>query len=127
MKRLKLIIKFIFIFLVVLIFLSTRWSINTYGNLSVDELLFHLTVPIKGTESGLIINFIKNSLIPTVIISISLLVIIQYIYYVINQLRGIEIKIFCKKWYINLNTVILRRVFFFMLVFLGIASVYSCL
>ena len=38
------------IFLTILAVFSTKWVKTTYVGLTVDEILFHLTVPVEGTE-----------------------------------------------------------------------------
>ena len=48
---------FTMIFLTILAVFSTKWVKATYGGLTVDEILFHLTVPIEGTESGILKSF----------------------------------------------------------------------
>lgn len=69
MKILLKIFKFICFLLVVLSFLSSNWLLTNYGNITVDELLFHIFVPITTAESSLINSFIIKSLIPSLIIS----------------------------------------------------------
>ena len=69
MKILLNIFKYICLLLVVLIFLSSNWLLTNYGNITVDELLFHIFVPIITAESSLINSFIIKSLIPSLIIS----------------------------------------------------------
>ena len=49
---------FAMIFLTILAVFSTKWVKATYGGLTVDEILFHLTVPIEGTETGILKSFI---------------------------------------------------------------------
>lgn len=53
------------------------WLYETFGNLSMDEIIFHLKVPMEGTNTDIIIKFIKQCLwkviIPTAIISFVLI------------------------------------------------------
>ena len=53
------------------------WLYETFGNLSMDEIIFHLKVPMEGTNTDIIIKFIKQCLwkviIPTTIISFVLI------------------------------------------------------
>ena len=53
------------------------WLYETFGHLSMDEIVFHLKVPMEGTNTDIIWEFIKQCLwkviIPTAIISIVLI------------------------------------------------------
>ena len=69
MKILLNIFKYICFLIVIIICLSSNWLLTNYGNVTVDELLFHIFVPITTAESSLINSFIIKSLIPSLIIS----------------------------------------------------------
>ena len=53
------------------------WLYDTFGNLSMDEIIFHLKVPMEGTNTDIIVIFMKQCLwkviIPTVIIAFALI------------------------------------------------------
>ena len=53
------------------------WLYETFGHLSMDEIIFHLKVPMQGTNKDIIITFIKQCLwkviIPTAIIAFALI------------------------------------------------------
>ena len=53
------------------------WLYETFGHLSMDEIIFHLKVPMQGTNTDIIFTFIKQCLwkviIPTVIIAFALI------------------------------------------------------
>lgn len=53
------------------------WLYDTFGHLSMDEIVFHLKVPMEGTNTDIIFTFAKQCLwkvlIPTVIISFVLI------------------------------------------------------
>jgi len=55
--------------LLLLLFLtfSFIWGVNNYGNISFNEIIFHLNMPLKGTSLSLIISYIIHAIIPTVI------------------------------------------------------------
>ena len=65
-----------------------EWLYDTFGNLSMDEIIFHLKVPMEGTNTDLIGGCIKQCLlkavIPVVIISFML------IYPMIKDLKIIQ-------------------------------------
>ncbi len=53
------------------------WLYETFGHLSMDEIIFHLKVPMQGTNTDIIFKFIKQCLwkviIPTAIIAFALI------------------------------------------------------
>ncbi len=66
--KLRIALAFIFSFLFILLGLAARWGSATWGDLSMDELIFTLTQPLTGTGQGMIPNFIKAAVIPTIVI-----------------------------------------------------------
>ncbi|HPF83386.1 MAG TPA: LTA synthase family protein [Bacilli bacterium] len=63
----------------------------------MDELIFHIQVPLKGTDSNLILSVILKCLLPTILVFITLLF---YIFYKFNKKTILTIEIFK----ININT-----------------------
>ena len=61
--KLRIALAFIFSFLFILLGLAARWGSATWGDLSMDELIFTLTQPLTGTGQGMIPNFIKCSIL----------------------------------------------------------------
>lgn len=51
----------------VAIYNLTGWVMDTWGLLSIDEIIFHLTVPIEGTNSDVIMDGI-NACLPLVVL-----------------------------------------------------------
>ena len=56
---------------------TIQWLYDTFGNLTMDEIIFHLKVPMEGTNTDLIWIFIKQCLwkviLPTIILSFILI------------------------------------------------------
>ena len=93
MKK-KMIIGLIIIILLLIAFGATvtiEWLYDTFGHLSMDEIIFHLKVPMEGTNTDIIFIFFKECLlkviIPTGIISFIL------IYPMVRNLKFIDDKI----------------------------------
>ena len=93
MKK-KMIIGLIIIILLLIAFGATvtiEWLYDTFGHLSMDEIIFHLKVPMEGTNTDIIFIFIQECLlkviIPTGIISFIL------IYPMVRNLKFIDDKI----------------------------------
>lgn len=54
----------IIIFGCVLIFLSVIWSLKTFGDIPLTQIIFHLKVPLQGTDSSILLSYVKECLIP---------------------------------------------------------------
>lgn len=70
-------ISLLLITLATLFSFSISWMFKTWTNLSMDELVYHLTAPIEGTNKDMILNYLQSCLAPTILIL--LIVIILYI------------------------------------------------
>lgn len=55
-----------------------NWILKTWNGLTVDEIIFHLSAPLEGTNSEMILEAVLTCVIPTVIIFIGLFVILKY-------------------------------------------------
>ncbi len=64
------IILFVIAFLIFLLRFTTIWTFKTYGSLKVEELVFHLKVPLNGVEAGLFNSYIVIALIPTLVTTV---------------------------------------------------------
>ena len=47
---------------------SIRWMFHTWSNLSMDELVFHLTAPLDGTNKSMIMEYLLVCVVPTIMI-----------------------------------------------------------
>ena len=77
MKVIKKILKYLIVFLIILIFFSVIWSQVKYNNIKMEEIVFYLSVPLEGTESGLLISYFLFSLLPTIIVFLLLVYFIK--------------------------------------------------
>lgn len=66
--RIIRVLKYIFIFIIIILPVSAFWVVNTFNSVSFDQIIFHLMVPLEGTGNEMIINYLKNALTPTLIL-----------------------------------------------------------
>ncbi len=52
----------------ILVCFSIKWMFNTWTNLSMDELMYHLTAPLEGTNEGMIQEYMNVCVAPTILI-----------------------------------------------------------
>lgn len=60
----------------VLLALSVRWMFATWTNLSMDELVYHLTAPLDGTNTDMIWDYVRVCAVPTILVIFSLILIL---------------------------------------------------
>ena len=58
-----------------LLLFSLRWLMNTWSELTVDEVLYHLFAPLQGTSTAMVHEYILKCAIPAAIIAIVLIAI----------------------------------------------------
>lgn len=86
---------YLILFLSFLIIFSSNWVENTFGLINMDSLLFHLNVPLKGSESGMVIKYLKDPLLKTIFCLLLSVFIINYKY---EFKPFVTLKIFKKKF-----------------------------
>lgn len=59
---------FIVITVAVLICFSIKWMFDTWTNLSMEELVYHLTAPLEGTNEEMIWQYVRVCVLPTILI-----------------------------------------------------------
>lgn len=72
---LKKISVFVIIFLSFLIYYSTIWTLKTFGDVSIEEIIFNLKVPMSGVNTDYIIDYIKQCIFPSAGFSIIIFII----------------------------------------------------
>ena len=56
------------------LFFSIQWMFDTWNNLTMDELMFHLTAPLDGTNEGMIEEYLNVCIVPAVLVLILVLI-----------------------------------------------------
>lgn len=53
---------------------SIRWMFQTWSNLTMDELVYHLTAPLEGTNTDMIKDYLSNCVTPTILLLLLIIV-----------------------------------------------------
>ena len=48
---------------------SIKWMFDTWTNLSMDELVYHMTAPLEGTNEGMIQEYLDICAVPAILMS----------------------------------------------------------
>lgn len=61
-------------FITTLLVLSIGWMFNTWSNLSMDELIYHLTTPLDGTNVDMVYDYLNICATPAIVVFLTLLI-----------------------------------------------------
>lgn len=59
-----------------IIFFSLKWMFQTWNNLTMDELVYHLTAPLEGTNEEMIMEYLNVCVTPAILVLLLMLVIL---------------------------------------------------
>ena len=59
-----------------LLFFSIKWMFKTWTNLTMDELVYHLTAPLDGTNEGMIQEYLDVCAVPAILILMLVIVLL---------------------------------------------------
>ncbi len=81
-KRIKIELVFfdLFLFLGILLSVSTLWAVKMFGKTSVDSMIFTLLAPTAGTDSSVIYSWLSWCLATSVLATILITLVVIYIY-----------------------------------------------
>ena len=99
MKKREVILITILTLINLTIFFGIRWINKNVGLVSIDEIIFHLRVPLSGTSKSMIGDIIITCVIPILVIVLSLTIILIIIR---KYNKELNIKILKKEFKINL-------------------------
>ena len=71
---LEVLLTAVFAFIAPLLLFSAWWMFRTWNNLTMDELMFHLTGPLEGTSSDMIKEYLLQCALPTLVIFVALII-----------------------------------------------------
>ena len=69
-SKLGLVLWGVAIFVMLLLSFSAKWALQTWVDLTVDELIYHLKSPMEGVGDGLIGKFVLSCLLPALVIAV---------------------------------------------------------
>ena len=56
------------------IFFSIQWMFQTWSNLTLDELVYHLNAPLEGTNEGMVTEYLTACVVPAILVLLFFLV-----------------------------------------------------
>ena len=62
------VIAFLFLFLLILLSIACVWALREYSNISLEEILFYLSMPLQGTARGFTRDLVLHVFLPTAVI-----------------------------------------------------------
>lgn len=74
-KIVKNILAILLIFLAALLAFAGFWTMDTWQNNTMDQIMFHITSPIEGTSSDIITGFILKVLLPAIAVTVAAVIV----------------------------------------------------
>lgn len=68
-KVLLKILAVLLIFLIAMLAFAALWTMDTWQNNTMDQIMFHITSPVEGTSSEIIVGFILKVLLPSIAVT----------------------------------------------------------
>ena len=68
-KALLKILAVLLIFLVAMLAFAALWTMDTWQNNTMDQIMFHITSPVEGTSSEIIVGFVLKVLLPSIAVT----------------------------------------------------------
>ena len=81
----KILLAYLLLFISILLIYSTNWFTATFDQLSLDEIIFHLKVPLKGSNSDFLVSYIKSPLRKSVVLFFLIIVILFFVKKIYNH------------------------------------------
>ena len=76
-KKTAVILRILLLPVLILAF-SLRWALANFGHVSMDEIVFHLNMPLEGVDSNLLADYLQASFLPAVMIWLLVLLIMTF-------------------------------------------------
>ena len=64
-----LVLTAVLVFLAVYLPLTYRWSQHTWSDLSIEEIIYHLLMPLEGTGTNMVLGHVVQCLLPAIIVA----------------------------------------------------------
>lgn len=69
MKKIAKVFIAFFVFLIIFLIFSAKWALKTFSNVTIDEVIYHLMVPLDGTNMDTIYSFVFDVIPITIILA----------------------------------------------------------
>lgn len=80
-------------FILLLSAFSLLWVLGNFGNVGMDEIVFHLNMPLKGASQDFVISYILAALCPAVVVCVIFSIPVKYTYYIAIKVNSKKIRI----------------------------------
>ncbi len=78
-KIIILMLQIIFVLFCIIVTLTMRWTLSSWDELSLEEVIYQLSMPLEGTSSEMLYSFFYCSIIPTIVAVFFFLFVIYFI------------------------------------------------
>lgn len=68
MKKVKIVLVQVVVFILILLSFSMKWCTENFGNIGLNEIIFTLNMPLKGTANSYFLTYFLDVICPTVVL-----------------------------------------------------------
>lgn len=97
---------YLLFFVTLLAYFSAWWAVRTYGSISMEEIVFHLNVPLDGVNTEYIVSYLGTALAP----SLAVFCIAMFLYRrcclflrTRKTYTCVDVRLGKKRWYVELT------------------------
>ena len=102
----KQIILAVLFFITLLAYFSAWWAVRTYGSISMEEIVFHLNVPMDGVNTEYIVSYLGTALAPSLAVFFIVMVIYGRCCLFLRTRKTytcVDVCLGKKRWYVELT------------------------
>lgn len=93
-------------FATLLCYFSAWWAVRTYGSISMEEIVFHLNVPLDGVNTEYIFSYLKTALLPALAVFAAAMAVFGRCCLFLRSRRTytcLDIRLGKRRWYVELT------------------------
>lgn len=93
-------------FVTLLCYFSAWWAVRTYGSISMEEIVFHLNVPLDGVNTEYIFSYLKTALLPALAVFAAAMAVFGRCCLFLRSRRTytcLDIRLGKRRWYVELT------------------------
>lgn len=77
----------IFLFLAILLPVSTIWGMSHFQDLTIDQVVYHLLEPMEGADEGQIVAYLEKALTPTILYWLAVLILSYFLLFAVKKIK----------------------------------------
>lgn len=97
---------YLLFFVTLLAYFSAWWAVRTYGSISMEEIVFHLNVPLDGVNTEYIVSYLGTALAPSLAVFFTAMFLYRRCCLFLRARKAytcVDVRLGKKRWYVELT------------------------